>query len=399
MLIVILISEVRMIVSSIQNFSTKNNYTFLNKNSTYTNKQLAQDTVSFCGNKKTQKNQEYNIIKQARKGNKEAVTTVEKAIELAKSKRNDIEILESSEDDTIKYLARIFKWNCFNGKVKHEFDIYNYPRIYRIIGSSEYEPLMKGKHITSELRNYSGVDVTNNMHYGSACTKGDKAYLITFKLKDNLDAFLSQLLGPHRQNGNSYVNLKNTETSEFILQGGYTLDDVENITEYSDDFPDGKMIYGKPTKKIKIELDNEKKQMKPEAEISDAKIEKSLINDGINDIGNIDSKPSKSDLDGATDGLSMQEFLEKENEALKKQDIDLGHVKIDDIDIPKIEIPDLDIDIKLDEISDEIEKFTKSSKTFKPILLLLGIGTAIAGTIYYISKKNKKYSKSLDKKN
>lgn len=389
-----------MIITSIQNFSTRKDCTFLNKNSTYKHKQLAQDKVSFCGKKEEYHYEAYNTVKMARGGNEEAIALISKAMELAKKTQgNWNKIFSSSESKNVKEIAKHLSLsNC----AYSEFDVYNHPRIYRIIGASEYEPLMKGKHITSELRNNRGVDVTNNMYYGGAHAEGDKAYLITFKLKDNLDAFLSQLPGPHRQNGNSYVNLKNKATSEFILEGGYTLDDVENILEFTNDFSDGKIVYGEPTKKIKIELDNEKKQIPPKAEIPNAKIETPLIDDGINDIGNIGSKSLKSDLDGATDSLSMQDFLKKKNEKLIQHDIDLHEIelpKIDIPDVPNLGLEDLNLSDDIDKISKDIDKSTKSSKRFKPILLFVSIGTSIAGAIYYISKKNKKYNQGLDKKN
>lgn len=383
--------EVNMILYNIQNFSTRNNYTFFKKNSTYTNKQLAQDKVSFTGNREPQQDELYTTVKQAREGNEESIAILSKAMALAKETKGDwSKIFSSSETPIIKGIAyQLSMSKCDESK----FDVYNYPRIYRAIGSSEYEALMKGQRITSELRNYRGVDVTNNINYGNACTEGDKTYLITFKLKENLDAFLSQLPGQHRSNGTSYVWLKNTQTSEFILEGGYTLDDVENITEYSDEFPDGKMIFGTPTKKIKIELDRETKT-------PDAKIETPSTDDGINDIHTEGPNPSNTDLDGASDSGSFQEFLRRENEESAKQNIDLPEA-----DLPKPEVPvvpDLklekpDIADNVGQLSENVDKAAKSSKTFKPILLLLGIFAAIAGTIYYISEKNKKSNKNLDK--
>lgn len=122
-------------------------------------------------------------------------------------------------------------------------------------------------------------------------------------------------------------------------------------------------------------------------------------NDGINDIDDNSLKTSKSDLNTATDGISMQRFLEKENEALKNQDINLKHLEIDYIDIPKIDIPDLELenfDKDIKRISEVIDKPPISS-ILKSFLPELGAGVIIVGAIHYFLKKNKKHNKSLSK--
>jgi len=138
--------------------------------------------------------------------------------------------------------------------------------------------------------------------------------------------------------------------------------------------------------KDEVSFGNKKqKPKKPEAEVA---------NDGINDIDNNSLKTSKSDLNTATDGISMQEFLEKENEALKNKDIDLP--KIDTPDIPDLKLENLDLEDDIKTISEDIDKSTKSSM-FKSILVEFGVGAVVVGAIYYFLTKNRKHNKNLDK--
>ncbi len=146
---------------------------------------------------------------------------------------------------------------------------------------------------------------------------------------------------------------------------------------------------------------NEQKIKKLEEEISNINKDELNANDGINDIDNNSLKTSKSDLNTAKDGLSMQEFdILEQNEALKKQDLDSKLLKeLDNIDIPKIDIPDLELenlDKDIGKISEDIDKSFKSSM-FKSIFAEVGIGVVVIGAIYYFLKKNKKQNKNLDK--
>lgn len=379
-----------MLISNIQRFSTKNNYNLQRKNTISVKKQFSQDVVNFRGNNETQLYEALKIAKLARNGDKDALELITKAMELAKSTKTQEQIVNSSETYAVKDLANVFQRDCFEGKNAHEYDVYNYPRIYRFIGDSEYKSLIKDKRITSKVSNNPGIDVTNNINYRGAHSEGEKIYLVTFKLKDNLDAFLAQCPRKHLKD-ESLLILKNRATSEFILNGGYSLDDVENILETeTENLSDGKIVYGQPTKKIPIELENEKAKIKPNKVISDLKIESSLIDDGINDINPTSIKQGNEIIS------PFEEFLQKENTALAPQNVNLPE------DIPKIEIGDIEIP-KIDAIEDlsdipkEIEKSAKSLKSFKPILLVASIGTAIIGLIYLISKKNKKYGKNIDK--
>ncbi len=146
---------------------------------------------------------------------------------------------------------------------------------------------------------------------------------------------------------------------------------------------------------LKDEVSFGSKKLKPEEQGAE------FINDGINDIGNIGSNPSKSDLNGAKDGLSMHlEFLKRETDALKQQDIDLREIdipKIDIPDIPDLELQNLNFTDDIDNISKDIDKSFKSSM-LKSILAELGVGLAVVGVIYYFLKKNKNNNNSLDKK-
>lgn len=124
--------------------------------------------------------------------------------------------------------------------------------------------------------------------------------------------------------------------------------------------------------------------------------EQGFINDGINDLEDNASKTSKSDLDWTADGLSMQDFLNKENEKFAQQDIDLRRMDIPEINVP--DVPDLKLEGSnlpddIDNISKDLDKSFKSS-TFKSILAELGVGIAILGVIYYFLKKHKNNNKS-----
>lgn len=233
------------------NASVINNIYINKKSSPWTSNYRTQDNVNFRGKEdiqniaeqyKQSKNKpiesvlltdsdrkEYSILKAAKSGDKNALNLLERAKELAFM---DYDSIRASQDDNIiKHLAIVYKIECLNNQNKlNDINVYDNPRIYRTIGESEYQALLKGEHIFSPFRK-EGVDVTNNSKGVNACTGKGKAYFVTFKLKDNLDAFISQLFDFEKEKI-PHVHLKNASSSEFVLVGGYDLSDVENIKAF-----------------------------------------------------------------------------------------------------------------------------------------------------------------------
>jgi len=224
---------------------------------------LQKDTVNFCQNPRLRSKEKvekykqnknvpidslfksetdkevYRIIKQARDGNEIAMMILKKAkIESEKEYYKG-----SSKNKVIERLADLYKSKCktyYDEPVK--FNPIEYPRIYRTIGESEYKALLNGEHIVSESC-ITGVDVTNKPTGVATYTIGKK-YFVTFKEKDNFDPFLSDLFDCEK-NFIPHVKDKNPGMAQYILEGGYDLNDVETITEMTDKFPKStdKIVY------------------------------------------------------------------------------------------------------------------------------------------------------------
>lgn len=114
--------------------------------------------------------------------------------------------------------------------------------------------------------------------------------------------------------------------------------------------------------------------------------ENELIDDGINDI------PSSS-LKSTPEVVSpLQEFLDEE--ASKNKDIDLHSLDLQEF--PEIEMPKIEPLEDIIDIPPVVEDSAKSSKMLKPILLFVGLGTAITSVVYFFLK-NKQQKKNLNK--
>lgn len=177
----------------------------------------------------------YEIVKKARNGDEESVKLLEqvKAVSDSTEKYCDINF----NDRALDILAGYYRHRCRAHSNKPiEFSPLEYHRIFRTIGESEYNALLKGEHIVSKIRG-TGVDVTNSPKGVGAVTRGTR-YFVSYKDKDNFDPLLNGLLN-YRENYIPHVDGKNNEMAQYVLEGGYNLKDVEIIKELES----GKLVY------------------------------------------------------------------------------------------------------------------------------------------------------------
>lgn len=177
----------------------------------------------------------YEIIKKARSGDKNSINLLEQVKSVSDNTEKSLDM--EFDDRALDILASYYRIHCrthFNEPIK--FSPLEYHRIFRTIGQSEYDALLKGEHIVSKLRG-TGVDVTNSPEGVGAVARGTR-YFVSYKDKDNFDPLLSNLLN-YRENHISYVAGKNNEMAQYILEGGYSLKDVETIKELES----GKVVY------------------------------------------------------------------------------------------------------------------------------------------------------------
>lgn len=134
---------------------------------------------------------------------------------IRRARKGDIEALQ---DVRISRDIELIKRNS-------KFDYWENPQLYRFVGQSEVDALIKeNKHILSY--NYGGklVDTTLDPNYNFAGAK----YRVKFKLKDKFDPAI-HTEGIQWNNDIPFTYLKNESLGQCETIGGYCLNDVEAI--------------------------------------------------------------------------------------------------------------------------------------------------------------------------
>lgn len=128
---------------------------------------------------------------------------------------------------------------------------------YRIIGQTEKDILDKEGQVKSNRDSgHQKTDVTDNPDYGKVGGRADETYRIKFKETEKFDSKLSK----------GKVKVKNAEEGEFLLEGEYTLDDIESIEVLREDKT------GKRWEKVETE-----KKDKPKSKLEQLKAKKKAI--------------------------------------------------------------------------------------------------------------------------
>lgn len=174
----------------------------------------------------------YSLLQQFRAGDSNIKNMFNRMINIAASCKSFDDIYNA---EPLNLLHRIFRIEFFtplgSGNVK--YNPFDYHKIYRTIGESEYENLINGHHIVAPSCNNESVMVTNNPAGVDVCSGLDcstKSYFVCFKDKINFD--------PLAKHFYSLENLQCTEcsnagTAEYNLIGGYNIEDVEQILDFS----------------------------------------------------------------------------------------------------------------------------------------------------------------------
>ena len=131
----------------------------------------------------------------------------------------------------LRRLALICIFDCmpFPSKNTINYNPFDYHRIFRTIGESEYNALLNGNHIVSPSCNNESVMVTNNPKGVSACAVGKK-YFVAYKDKPNFDILANDIY-KLKENKIPYISSFNIENAEYYLVGGYNINDVESIID------------------------------------------------------------------------------------------------------------------------------------------------------------------------
>lgn len=181
----------------------------------------------------------YDLVKKARSGDENALAQISRVKEAVDNSSQECNI--DFNNEILNRLAVLYRRTCRTFKFNQplEYNPLDYHRIYRTIGQSEYDALMKGVHIVSPECENLEVFVTNKpsgYFGGKQMPKGH--YFVTFKDKDNFDLFLSKCFS---FNEHSVPNVRsfNQENAEYLLTGGYNIDDVETIKAGTE----GKILY------------------------------------------------------------------------------------------------------------------------------------------------------------
>lgn len=171
----------------------------------------------------------YSLIQKYRKGDLDALQTVTRIKGVVDNTPHN-ESRFDFKDKALNQVAFIYRLLCkshFNEPLK--FSPLEYPRLFRIIGESEYKALMDRQHIVAKSCNDVEVMVTNNPKGVAACTRG-KAYFVQFKDKINFDPLASSFFKlDEAKVPNVYSH--NAENAEYYITGGYNIEDVEKIID------------------------------------------------------------------------------------------------------------------------------------------------------------------------
>lgn len=142
--------------------------------------------------------------------NKDKIASSEWNDIIRRARKGDIEALKDKR--VANRLEDIKKY--------HKFNYLKNPQLYRFVGDSEVDALVKeNKHIFGYNNTKKLVDTTLDPNYNWCGAK----YRVTFKLKDKFDPAL------HREDYIPYTYVKNEASGQCETIGGYCLDDVETI--------------------------------------------------------------------------------------------------------------------------------------------------------------------------
>ena len=172
-----------------------------------------------------------DIIKYYRMNEESSIKLVNTMNKLCQNEAFDINNICKMNSGILRRLALICVSDCmpFPSKNTINYNPFDYHRIFRTIGESEYNALLNGNHIVSPSCNNESVMVTNNPKGVSACAVGKK-YFVAYKDKPNFDILANDIY-KLKENKIPYISSFNIENAEYYLVGGYNINDVESIID------------------------------------------------------------------------------------------------------------------------------------------------------------------------